>query len=300
MGYTDLQTWNQSAGFVYSKSQPFQASDSGRVFHSTGGPGWNVVTQTAGQFFENYNTGTPDGIQNLLYFDPPLAAAGATGGIGNFEGDSPSITPIYQAVCEGNSLTSGYGSSANKDYPSQLSAILGPYWTVRNRGVSGRTTTQMAAAAAGRDAFYDPVNYQRNILIAWEIINEIGANSLPALTAFNNFKQYCQDAKEAGWYVVAASVTAATNGDSTLAGRITAANELMSEDPASYCDLLVKLHLDNRLSAVNSTFFSDGVHYNDVGYGAAANDFAGALLTAFSFDATPPAPSVGAIRLITL
>jgi lysophospholipase L1-like esterase len=48
-------------------------------------------------------------------------------------------TAPVRVACVGASITLGVGAEKGKSYPSQLQAILGDKWQVRNFGVSGRT-----------------------------------------------------------------------------------------------------------------------------------------------------------------
>ena len=47
-----------------------------------------------------------------------------------------------RVACVGASITQGVGAHPGKSYPSQLQAILGSKWIVKNFGVSGRTMTR--------------------------------------------------------------------------------------------------------------------------------------------------------------
>ena len=48
-------------------------------------------------------------------------------------------TAPVRIACVGDSITQGVGAVKGKSYPSQLQALLGDKWLVRNFGVSGRT-----------------------------------------------------------------------------------------------------------------------------------------------------------------
>lgn len=50
--------------------------------------------------------------------------------------------PPVKVACVGASITFGAGTTPGKSYPSQLQALLGPGWQVKNFGVSGRTVTK--------------------------------------------------------------------------------------------------------------------------------------------------------------
>jgi len=66
------------------------------------------------------------------------------GGIVAFAADptptwpAPDSAPI-RVACVGDSITQGAGTKPGKSYPSQLQAILGDKWQVKNFGVGGRT-----------------------------------------------------------------------------------------------------------------------------------------------------------------
>jgi lysophospholipase L1-like esterase len=53
--------------------------------------------------------------------------------------DPADYTAPVRVACVGASITLGVGAEKGKSYPSQLQAILGDKWQVKNFGVSGRT-----------------------------------------------------------------------------------------------------------------------------------------------------------------
>ncbi len=53
--------------------------------------------------------------------------------------DPANYSAPVRVACVGDSITQGVGAEKGKSYPSQLQALLGDKWQVKNFGVSGRT-----------------------------------------------------------------------------------------------------------------------------------------------------------------
>ena len=53
--------------------------------------------------------------------------------------DPAAYTAPIRVACVGDSITAGAGAEKGKAYPSQVQALLGDKWVVKNFGVSGRT-----------------------------------------------------------------------------------------------------------------------------------------------------------------
>lgn len=174
-------------------------------------------------------------------------------------------------VCDGNSLTSGVGAS--KSYPQQLQELFKKA-TVYNLGVGAQTTEQMISDASKQvDSYYN--NHFSCFLIAWEIGNDIVYNGHPE-DAVKRFEQYCRDRKQAGWKVLALTLPQRgktiyykTVGEYQRA--LDSANILLRQNPSFYCDALVDVAADSRLSKINSDYWNyDSVHLNDRGYAVIA------------------------------
>lgn len=185
-------------------------------------------------------------------------------------------------ICfEGNSLTAGYPNFTSP-YPTQLMTQLGNpaglNWN--NLAVPGSTTIDMTSRAGAADATFSAG--PTNILVAWEIINDIGKRGLTGAQAYQAFATYCQARQQRGWYVVA--LTMISNGGSHPPASFTSsveterqgANALLRQNASKYCNLLVDVGADGTsLGAAgayaNATYFlPDQVHLTDVGYGVVA------------------------------
>jgi len=181
----------------------------------------------------------------------------------------------YLLAFDGNSLTSGTGSSGGQTYPKQTYDLLGIPWAYVNYGVPSQTTTDMASDAATQIDTTINTNFNKNILVAWEITNDLyfGAN---ATTAYNNFVSYCQARKAAGWKVIVLTVLPRSNvgtpGDFE-ASRSTV-NTSIRSNWSTFASALADVAADSRIGDANdeldTTYYPDKVHLNNDGYAIVA------------------------------
>lgn len=183
-------------------------------------------------------------------------------------------------ICDGNSLTSGTGSTGGLDYVTQLQTLLGGSSVYRkvNKGVAAQTTQQMSADAA-TDIDPNRDNWARPILVAWEVGNDIFNNSLSGAAAEANFNTYCTNRRAAGFKVVAVTVPARVAGPP--AANIAAANTLIRANWTGYADALADVAADARLTDyTNLTYYDpDQTHLNNTGYGVVAGIVKTAVLS---------------------
>lgn len=190
------------------------------------------------------------------------------------------------AVFDGNSLTSGQGATGGNDYPSQVAVILARYgsYTKYNFGVGAQTTTDMASDAATQiDTLYNAANPQ-NIVVPWEITNELYFGT-SAATAYANYVSYCQARLAAGFYVIALTVLPRSNVG-TPGGFETdrqAVNTSLRANWATFANALADVAADARIGDAGDetdTTYYDGsnVHLNNAGYAIVAQLVAGKIL----------------------
>jgi lysophospholipase L1-like esterase len=171
-------------------------------------------------------------------------------------------------VCDGNSLTFGVGG---KSYPSQLQLILGRRFQVINKGVSAQTTVKML-----QDVGTDIDSLIRNsnkslICVAWECTNDMffGAD---AITAFNNFKNYCQARRASGFKVVALTVLPRSEPGTpaNFESQRQILNTFLRKHWRDFADALADVAADRNLgypgAQKNLRFYGDLVHLNEAGY----------------------------------
>jgi acyl-CoA thioesterase I len=71
-----------------------------------------------------------------------------------------------RVACVGDSITQGSGAEPGKSYPSQLQAILGGKWQVKNFGVGGRTLLKKGDFPYWKEhAFKDAHDFQPDVVI---------------------------------------------------------------------------------------------------------------------------------------
>jgi lysophospholipase L1-like esterase len=186
-------------------------------------------------------------------------------------------------VCDGNSLTFGsFSSDPNtKSYPAWIAKTIDA--TVYNKGAIGKTTQQMQAEAiANVDPLFKPDS--KNILIAWEIGNDLFSTAGSAENAFNRFAEYCKSRKAAtkGLKIIVITVTYRDNrvaitpaGDTQeeFTAKRLRCNQLLRENWNTFSDYLFDLALDQRYGEYNYTYFNvnDRMHLSDWGYEAMAD-----------------------------
>lgn len=264
---------------------------------------WNEGVYASTGWANDFTSGEPTqtGYEptpaDLIHFGSAVGSAGATGGRARYR-DPAATAALGQVVCDGNSLTSGAGSSGGQNYPNILAALLGDDWLVTNKGVSGQTTPDMAGDAdTDVDPLYDAGTYEHNVLVAWEGTNDLyfGASAADAYAAL---VAYCQARQAAGWTVVVATLLPRGDfpGTSTLPGgdpeaehetRRQAVNALIRANWATFADALADVAADARIGddgdEDGATYYAgDGVHLSNAGYAAVAPLFEAAVLAAIA------------------
>lgn len=80
--------------------------------------------------------------------------------------DTAGATTPIRVSCVGDSITQGAGADNGKSYPSQLQALLGDKWQVKNFGVSGRTLLKKGDYPWWKEqAFKDAHDFNPNFVI---------------------------------------------------------------------------------------------------------------------------------------
>lgn len=201
--------------------------------------------------------------------------------LGDSGGGEPTYAWLNNAVIvfDGNSLTAGQGASAGMDYPNQMLDLLDGYGVTgiesHNVGVSAQTTSDMASDAASQvDTLIN--GGVENILFAWEIGNDIYFNG-DVSAAETRWTNYCNARKAAGWTVICINLmprnqTSSFGDDvTTFNSKLSSANTWLAANYSSFSDALVDVRSDSRLNDyTNTTYFSDGTHLTNAGYGVVA------------------------------
>ena len=158
-------------------------------------------------------------------------------------------------ICFGDSLTSGYGASAGRDYPSQLSELLGR--PVINAGVAGDTTRR-----ALQRLQQDVLSRSPRIVLITLGGNDL-KNRIPREKAFENLKQIVQAIQDAGALVIVGGIDLPVFGRGFGKEYETVA----AETGAILIPDVLKGIFGNR------QLMSDPIHPNDEGYALMARRF---------------------------
>jgi lysophospholipase L1-like esterase len=181
-----------------------------------------------------------------------------------------------QIVCDGNSLTYGFGagyldaSGYLNGYPYQLATTkLGgeSRWNLVNLGVNGQTTAQMVTDFDSQVApLYNPLR-PRNVLVCWEIGNHIYGGAT-ADDAMGSVIDYCERGRRTGFEVLVANCSARSDITAGVETIRTTVNTYLSATWSSFADGLIDFDGDARLV----TPLTDGVHFDATQYGYVAED----------------------------
>jgi len=121
-------------------------------------------------------------------------------------GIAASAPTINWVVCEGDSLTAGFGlgTPATEAWPAVLIASKGATWMATNMGVSGKTiATATTAGAANIDTLFDTkVANNPPVVIVWAGTNDLAAGATAA-AAYANLSTFITARKATGWRVIA-------------------------------------------------------------------------------------------------
>lgn len=179
-------------------------------------------------------------------------------------------------VCDGNSLTRGYGAGGANSYPTQLKALMSTAYTIINRGVDSQTTDQMETDAATQIDYWLDIFPSNSILIAWEGSNDIQFGASLA-TAQSRWNTYFASRVSAGWASNGCKLVACTvipRGDSTAPKNVIRDdfNAWLRTNYSTYATHLVDLAADSRLQDTgNTTYFdADTIHLTTAGYAVVA------------------------------
>lgn len=193
-------------------------------------------------------------------------------------------------MCDGNSLSSGTGSTSGAtqnlattgdNYPCQLWNLLGSLnWQVRLDAFPGRTTQSLLSGAPDfTDMFVSRSASPKNIALVWEITNTLA--NFQGGAAYQLIVQYCLARRAAGYKVIVG--TCLLRQDSPYAGfplDMAYVNGLIRTNWPTFADGIADFQADPRLQDPTNTtyFFTDKVHLNSVGYGVVANIAQAAIL----------------------
>jgi len=144
--------------------------------------------------------------------------------------------------------------------------LFGYGWDVRNFGVAGQTTVQMAADAATQiDVLYN-AGYAKNILCAFEVTNDMYFNGVASIQA--NYESYCLARQAAGFSVIACQImTRISSGN--INGYTQTQYDLATNDFNVWLDANWQDFADAYVTAPEETFVYRSDYASDVAYATA-------------------------------
>ena len=169
-----------------------------------------------------------------------------------------------QLIVDGCSLAQGV-------FAPLVTALANP-WTATDVAVGGQTTAQMNTDAATE---VDPMlraYYQRHVVVAWELTNDLGSGT-SAADAYAHMVTYCQGRQAAGYKVVV--VTCLPRGsDGTFETKRLAVNASIRAGWATFADALADPNTDPHIgypgAQNDATYYYDTTHCTAAGYAIAA------------------------------
>lgn len=184
-----------------------------------------------------------------------------------------STEPTTLIVCDGNSITLGFGVGASDAYPAKLGTSLGNAYAVVNYGVTGQTTTNMSSDAATQIDSTLPAYSTSAVLIAWEATNDIflGADLATCQSRWNT---YFSARVTAGWASNGSKLVAMTciargnfSDQPGMSAILDSWNTWLRANYSTYATHLVDVAADARLSNFNDTTYyqADKCHLTAAG-----------------------------------
>ncbi len=175
-------------------------------------------------------------------------------------------------VCDGDSLTEGFGADALRGLPHLIASSSGKALRVYNFGVGGARVADVVSRAAQVDSVFQA----GGILHVLAGTNNFAYDGTDPTTLHTTLANYCTARRAAGWKVVVgtlldrgAGAFAPTNQTTFNSSRSTY-NGLIQANWASYADAIADYAANANLGSAGasqvSTYFLDGTHLNSVGY----------------------------------
>lgn len=183
----------------------------------------------------------------------------------------PAATASRRVVCVGDSLTTGYKSTNGFGYTNLMSLSLAAC-EVYNVGMGSKTLAQMVSdGTSWVDGLYDATK-ARNIVVIWGGTNDLYTGDT-AENTYANLQTFCAARRAVGWKVVVVTTLPRGAADPYETKRQTY-NSSIRAGWATFADALADVAADSRIGDAgdnsDGTYYSDGTHLNNTGYGVVA------------------------------
>jgi lysophospholipase L1-like esterase len=185
-------------------------------------------------------------------------------------------TSIPLIIFEGDSMTSGVGSTSGLTYPNQTQTFLGFSATYQNLGIPSQSVVAMSTDAS------DQIDPEYSISRTTNIISLLGGTNdlftgADATTTYNRIVSYLQGRRTAGFKVIVNTILPRSNSGTPVSfeeNRQTV-NTLIRSNWTTFADGISDISSDTRIGDVNDeldvTYYPDRVHLTNAGYGIVAS-----------------------------
>ena len=172
----------------------------------------------------------------------------------------------------GNSITAGHGILTANTYPNVVAAGLGKNVLTYNVGREFATTAQLVTNIASTVTNYYNSNYAKNVLVAFEVRNDICTGGASPTTAYNNLVSLAQAAKAANFTVVigtsptpSAGCTTQQSTDIATVNTNIRANIVATGYVDAVADLAANACIADNANATHNCYNADQIHWSDAG-----------------------------------
>ena len=174
-----------------------------------------------------------------------------------------------------NTLTQGGHYCATKIYTNLIAYGMNNYNLV-NLSINGNPTATKIANWSTQTA---PIIKPGDIVVLWEIQNDVSAGGLTGAQAYANYVTFASLVHGAGAKIVVGTATARNHAsDTDQFTRNSDCNALVRADTTNFdliCDIGAETHMSTQAEAANTTFYqSDKLHHATAGSDLCASFFA--------------------------
>lgn len=190
-------------------------------------------------------------------------------------------------ICDGDSLTSGTGSTGGNTYPNQLITLLGSSnYEVINDGTGGHKITDLLSGASTIDEYITTIARPKNYYIGWAGTNDIYTSGTDAAVCYSNYVSLLSGRRSSGTKVIACTLLPRTNTStpSYQEHQRQQLNAMIRQNWYSFADALADFGNDPIIGLAGSEmdtayYDTDRVHMTNSGYAIIASIAKTALLS---------------------
>lgn len=268
---------------LYSGTQLFQVGRSSNGAAGAAGNGW--VGHISRVLVRNGIGGTlVADFRAKDYTSGTSFVSASTGETWTINGAGVVLGPLWKIVFEGDSLTSGTGSTGGNTYPVQAAALLtGPRFGV-TIATAGHTLTNMIADLPGQIIPAITSGYPYVAVVVWGGTNDLYAGD-EAATVMTRYSDLCTSIRAAGADKIIVGTVLPRSDVGVAAGFETqrqSFNTTLRSTYSNFADALADVAANTTIGdagdELNITYYNvDQVHMTNTGYGLVASIFAASL-----------------------